>query len=296
VNSVEFILTLLSIPRLGLITARKLLPQSDQIPDDLNAFSDWLLSMDLNKITTSHDIIIHANTKANSLIQASNMQGITLISCLDEVYPKRLFNLDDYPLLLHCKGNLSLLGSPKTVAVIGTRQPSDYGNKVAVRMGELLSSKGWIVISGLAKGCDTGAHNGAIRNRNSTIAVLAHGLDRVYPSENRHLADSIIAQGGCLVTEYSIGYQPNRGSFVTRDRIQAAISKGIIVIETDIQGGTMHTVRIAKELGRPIACMQYDRQVKDAKLAGNEMLIGKQEAKALMNSEDIDSFIRELED
>ncbi len=175
---------------------------------------------------------------------------------------------------------------------MGSREPSEYGKKVARRLGKRLAEAGMVVVSGLAKGCDTEAHWGCIEAGGKTVAILAHGLDTVYPEENAQLAKAIISSGGCLLSEYIPPAEPTKKSFIERDRIQAALSKGIIVVESDVDGGTMHTAGFASQLGRKLGCMGYDREVADAKLGGNNKLVAEGKALRLVDAKDMNEFIR----
>lgn len=159
------------------------------------------------------------------------------------MYPKRLKRIPDAPVLIYAKGNLNCLNDQKLVAIVGTRKPSEYGSTCSHLFGKNFAERGIVVVSGLAKGIDTLAHKGCIEVNGKTIAVLAQGLDTpIYPKENRPLADKIIAAGGCLLSEYGLGVRGRPNYFVERNRIQSGVSDGVAVIETDVKGGTMHTV------------------------------------------------------
>ena len=121
---------------------------------------------------------------------------------------------------------------------------------------------------------------------------MAHGLDQVYPPENRALADQILSTEGCLVSEYPPGEKAFKYSFIERDRIQSGLSSGLIVVETDIEGGTMHTVRFGLEQGRPVACWKHPEQPASlAQARGNQKLIGEGKAVPLSGQEEVDAFL-----
>lgn len=220
--------------------------------------------------------------------------GIGIVGCLDAQYPKELQDLDDFPVLLYVRGNTAALANPNKVAIVGTKEPSEYGKKVARRLGAYFAEKGLTVVSGLAKGCDTEAHWGCIEAGGKTVAVLAHGLDMVYPEENQRLAEAIIEAGGCLVSEYMPPDQPTPQTHIERDRIQAALAKGVIVVESEIDGGTMHTARYALQLGRKLGCMGYDREVPEAIMTGNDQLVNAGKAVRLVDAEDMERFCKEI--
>jgi DNA processing protein len=171
-------------------------------------------------------------------------------------FPEKLREMDDPPLLLHCIGDSSLINSP-SVAVIGTREPTDFGSTAAIEFGKHLAENGQVVVSGLALGCDTGGHEGCLEAEGKTIAVLAHGLDTMFPKENRELAKRILSKGGLLLSEHEFGVGPRGYQFVERDRIQAALSDAVIVVETGIEGGTLHTVGFAEENDVPVFALDH---------------------------------------
>lgn len=149
-------------------------------------------------------------------------------------------------------------------------------------MGRFYAEKGWVVVSGLAQGCDTEAHRGCIEAGGKTVAVLAHGLDMVYPPENESLAKDIIESGGCLVTEYRPHDMPEEEHFIARNQIQEALCKAVIVVESDFEGSTMHTAQYATQLRRKLGCMSYlpDKTgTEDAKMEGNDSLVKAGQAK-----------------
>ncbi len=190
---------------------------------------------------------------------------ISVYSFFDDGYPERLKHLRDLqparasaPPLLYVLGNNEALGYAKSVAVVGTREPTDRGRDVSKRVSEVVVRCGGAVVSGLAHGCDAEAHAECVRLGGTTVAVMAQGLDRVYPRENRDLAQSIIDVGGALVSEHPPGAKVGRWAFVARDRIQSGLSDCVFVVETDVDGGAMHTARfcLAQGNGRELACFQ----------------------------------------
>lgn len=186
---------------------------------------------------------------AHKIWNISQQHGIQIISKDSHLYPECLLQIPDPPVLLHIKGNVDALARD-CIAIIGTRQPTDFGTTKAKRMGELFVNDGYVVVGGLAQGIDSAAHRGAMEANGLTVAVLAHGLDTVYPAKNRHLADEILKNDGALVSEYSWGTKSNRSYFVARDRIQSGLALGVLVVEAGLKSGTMHTVRFCKQQNR----------------------------------------------
>ena len=149
-----------------------------------------------------------------------------------------------------------------------------------------------MVVSGLALGCDTAAHEGCVQSRGITVAVLAHRVDYVYLATNRKLASSIIDGSGALVSEYAPGTKPRSSYFVERDRVQSAFSLGVIIVETDVEGGTMHTAGFAVKQKRRLACLVHPPKFASAEKArGNQKLIKEADAFPLEKKEDLDAFI-----
>jgi DNA processing protein len=165
-----------------------------------------------------------------------------------------LRHLEPAPEYLFVQGNSDRLAE-RCLSVVGTRRPSDRGLAAAFRFGHALGESGLVVVSGLALGVDSAAHRGALAANGFTVAVLGHGLDRIYPSVNRELAQSILRRGGCLVSEYAPGVPPLRPYFPLRNRIIAALSELTIVIEAAKRSGSLITAQYALDLGRELAVL-----------------------------------------
>jgi len=173
-----------------------------------------------------------------------------LVTCHDSRYPPALAEIPDPPLLLYVSGRVELLVQP-LVAVVGSRNASVQGRVDAESFAAALSGAGLCVVSGLALGIDTAAHEGALRGAGSTIAVVGTGLDRVYPARNRALAHRIAAQG-CIVSEYPLGMPPLAANFPRRNRIISGLAAGVLVIEAAAQSGSLITAQLAAEQGREV--------------------------------------------
>jgi len=142
------------------------------------------------------------------------------------------------------------------ISIIGTRHPTENGVIAAYDFGRFAAQNQIPVVSGLAYGCDAHSHIGCLKHGGIAIAVMAHGLDTVYPPEHISLAEQIIEQSGCLVSEYPPGVPTTRWSFVDRDRLQSGLSDAVIVIQTEKKGGTHHTAKFARDQGRRIYCIK----------------------------------------
>lgn len=245
----------------------------------------------------TRDMVEEAIRRADKVISDCESLGIRIITYLDPEYPKMLKKSTDYPSILYVLGDLSWIDTMNAVAIIGTREPSPFGYKVAHKLGEAFANRGFADISGLAVGCDTGGHTGCLSAGGRTAAVLAGGLDKVYPASNRRLADEILRKGGALISEYPPYAAPYRAAFVERDRLQAALSDGVFVIETREQGGTHHAVRFAGEYGRVIGCFSHpEKYAFIPEAAGNRMLVENGTAVPVANDSDLDRFCELLKD
>jgi DNA processing protein len=166
-------------------------------------------------------------------------------------YLQMMAPIADLPKSLYLLGNLPGERLP-SVAIVGTRRPTAYGREIAYRLSYELASKGVVIISGLALGIDSIAHQAALDAGGRTIAVLPGGLDRVYPASHSQLARRIVEKGNALVSEYPVGTQIFPVNFIARNRIVAGLSDGLLVIEAAIKSGTIHTVGFALEYGRSV--------------------------------------------
>jgi DNA processing protein len=196
----------------------------------------------------------HLLDEACSQIDRNTRQGLSVLTIGDDAYPQLLRLIPDPPLVLFVKGKPASLSAAPTVAVVGTRHPTECGVQVASRISRSLASAGCCIVSGLALGIDTAAHQGALEGGGQTVAVFGTPLDKVYPADNKELARKILDFGGAWVSETPTGGSTRRNSFVLRDRIQSGLSAVVIPVQTDIGGGTMHTVRFAHKHFRLLFC------------------------------------------
>jgi DNA processing protein len=177
--------------------------------------------------------------------------GIQVISCTDARYSPLLKEIHNPPLLLYIQGNVEAL-TGKTLAVVGTRNVSEYGRQVTEKLIHDLQPAGVTIISGLAAGIDTIAHWAALNERLPTVAVFGCGLDILFPRSNQRLSEEIVAQGGALVSEYPPGTPGNKYTYPQRNRIVAGLSHGVLVSEGDVRSGALITARLALEEGRTV--------------------------------------------
>jgi DNA processing protein len=176
--------------------------------------------------------------------------GVRIITPLDAEYPETLKTIHDPPLALYIRGRL-LPQDTKALGIVGSRSTSHYGLNAADRLAYQLGQVGFTVVSGLARGTDTAAHNGALKSGGRTIAVLGGAIDCLYPPENEVLAEKIARQGA-VISEYPMGRQADRMTFPYRNRIISGLSMGVLLIESAVKGGSMHTADAAMEQGRTV--------------------------------------------
>lgn len=181
-----------------------------------------------------------AITIAKNQLERANQHGVQILGKNDPDYPVLLRGIRDRPPVLYVKGKLQ--PGKKNVACVGTTKPSEFGIAETNRIVNLLATNGWSIISGLALGIDTESHRQALRSNGHTVAILAGGLDSVFPRENRDLAEEILKNGGALISEQPFGVIARAGSLIQRDRIQSGMSSCTVAMQTGIRGGTMHTV------------------------------------------------------
>ena len=175
--------------------------------------------------------------------------GASFIIREDEAYPRLLREIHDPPMGLYKKGAYALKDT--CIAVIGSRRTTQYGFSIAGRLSSELVRLGFCVVSGLARGIDTAAHEGALAAGGRTVAVLGSGIDTVYPPENEGLFRSIV-ESGAVLSEFPFGRGPDRQTFPMRNRIVSGLSEAAVVVESDVDGGAMITARLAADQGRTV--------------------------------------------
>ena len=200
------------------------------------------------------------------------MAQIITINKNDELFPESFRTIgEECPEKIYAMGKLDLLKSEHMVAIIGSRKATRAGNSKAYELGLNYAKKGYVVVSGLALGCDAAAHRGCMAGNGGTIAIVATGLDIVHPYENIPLQEEILRNGGLILSEQPLGTKANPTRLVARNRLQAALSEEVVVAECPVHSGTMHTVRFAQKYGKVIkaANFPYDKEEN----SGNKYII-----------------------
>lgn len=190
--------------------------------------------------------------RARDRVEDYESVGVSVIGSFDDQFPARLRAIPQAPAVLYVRGDP--IWPERALAVVGTREPSSFGETATEKLTSAAAARGVAIISGLALGVDGIAHEAALANGAMTIAVLGSGLDSVSPRQHRNLADRILEAGGLLVSEQPFDTAPGPRTLVARNRLQSGLAKALLVGQTGIKGGTLHTVRFAAEQRRPVFC------------------------------------------
>lgn len=291
-------LALLQLRGVGPATTRDAMRAMSECPQTARDVSDALLAISGRMKRPIHASVSQleiAFSEADRLLDECRRAGIGIAMEGDAKLWDAVWRIPKPPLMLFYRGKDTSAAAAPGVAVIGTREPSTYGMECGRRIAMACVHGGLAVVSGLAIGCDAAAHCGAIESGGLTIAVLAHGLHTVYPQQNRDMAEKILDVGGMLISEYAPGVEMRSNQLVERNRLQAGLSRGLIVIETDVEGGTMQTVRFAQGQGRLIACINHKLGIHDdPKSRGNQKLIRDGIATPLDSKEEVSAFLERL--
>ena len=187
----------------------------------------------------------------------------------DPPYPKLLKEIPDPPYLLYIRGQLP--NTSKAIAIVGTRKASDEGKELAHNIAFELAKENFVIVSGLALGIDTAAHQGTLRAKGKTISVLGNSIDDVYPSDNKPLATQIVESKGAVISEYGPGEKIEKENFLRRNRIVSGLSIATVVIEAPARSGSLATARLAGEQGRDVFVVPGN--VNDENYKGSNSLI-----------------------
>lgn len=225
--------------------------------------------------------------KADRELDFIRAHHITAVYHSDEAYPRRLLECEDAPLLMYMKGECDL-NARHVVGIVGTRNATNYGihfiNKLVDDLAESLDDL--LVVSGLALGCDVTAHRRAMARKVPTVGVVAHGLDTIYPAENRNDAAKMATGAGAVLTDYPSGTRPFRGNFLARNRIVAGMVDCLVVAESAADhGGALHTARLAREYNREV--MALPGRTSDHYSGGCNKLIRRQVASLCGGADDL---------
>ena len=285
------ILKLLSLNGIGPVGASKVI----KILDEYNAYDDSAIIKAFTKLSKtlnspfSFSDLEEAKKTAEQIVESTLANNIGILTYHNPNFPIKLRKLKNPPLILYYLGDISRLNE-NSIAIIGTRKPTDYGIKLAQRTSKIICQSKTNIISGLAIGCDSISHETAIDNKIYTSAILPCGLDKIYPKENEQLAKDIIKSGGSLISEYPVGTKPFKGSFVQRDRLVSGITNGTIVIQCDKDSGTIHTSKFALKQERQLGVLKIENK---SGFEGNNFLINEfKKTSSISDKASIDKFIK----
>ncbi|WP_427338611.1 DNA-processing protein DprA [Caloranaerobacter sp. DY30410] len=217
--------------------------------------------------------------------------GAKITTIFDIDYPKHLRNIYNPPKVIYIKGSLETKDEI-SIAIVGSRKATAYGKWVAEKFAKELASLGITIVSGLARGIDTKAHEGALATKGRTVAVLGNGIDVIYPKVNKMLFEKI-QNNGAIITEYPLGVQPLPYNFPMRNRIISGLSLGVLVVEASEKSGSLITAQIALEQGREVFAIPGN--INSIYSKGTNLLI-KDGAKIVMDVDDIIEEITLLKD
>lgn len=282
-EELEALLILSSLPQIGAVKIRLLMHHYGSATAALQAPLTELATFPgfNSKILQAWKKGLEEEKWKHNLLLVERLQT-QLIPFTSPHYPKRLLETVDYPLVLYVQGNL-LKEDQRCLAIVGTRQASLYGQEMAKQLSRELAQAGFTIVSGLARGIDTAAHQGAME-RGRTIAVLGSGLNCLYPNENKALAESS-QQKGALISEFPMATPPDRQNFPQRNRIVSGMTLGTLLIEAPPQSGAMLTVERALSQNRPVFALPG--RVDQESFRGNHMLIKERKAELIENEQDI---------
>lgn len=227
-------------------------------------------------------VAVREKVDLSQIWEQTQSKGIQILTWLDEAYPQRLKEIDQPPPVLYLRGEL-IPEDTWAVAIVGTRRVTPYGRQVTEEIASFLAANGITVVSGLARGIDSIAHNAALKAGGRTLAVLGSGVDRIYPPENRVLTDQIIEHGAVL-SDYAPGTPPESSNFPPRNRIISGLSMAVVVIEAGKTSGALITAEFAAEQGREIFAVPGNILAPQSK--GTNKLI-QQGAHPLLSASDI---------
>lgn len=288
-SELTYQLSLLQVPYIGYVHAKKLIEVFGSASDIFNArLSDLERVENIGEIKARSIKSFRDFNKAELEIEFIKKYKIKPLFLSDTQYPQRLANCFDPPAMLFYKGTADLNHS-RVVAIVGTRNNTDYGKSFTEKLVKSLADSDVIIVSGLAFGIDSVAHKCSLKYGIPTIGVVGHGLDTIYPSENNNLARQMLKSGG-LLTEFRRNTKPDKHNFPSRNRVVAGISDATIIVESGIKGGSNITANLAWGYNRDVFAVP-GRSI-DVKSAGCNKLIRENKAILLDEPEQLIEVMR----
>lgn len=253
---------------------------------DSTVFEDRFELMAYQEYFSNKDLVSEALLKADTILEKNKEFNIKVTFYTDKNYPKELAKIDNPPAIIYYKGAEFSEISEQSIACVGTRKPTKLSYNAVNYLIPQWVNNNCSIISGLACGVDKLSHQACISSGGKTVAVLAHGLDMIYPKENKALADRILSSGGILMSEYPVGTKADKFRFVNRNRLIVGMSKAVVIYECDAKGGTMHNVEYATQQKKPIFCPDVGDEVIDIQ-TGTKKLIDEHIATVIKQGRDI---------
>ena len=253
---------------------------------DSLVFEGRLELMAYQEYFSNNDLVSEALLKADTILEKNKEFNIKVTFYTDKNYPKELAKIDNPPAIIYYKGAEFSEISEQSIACVGTRKPTKLSYMAVNYLVPQWVNNNCSIISGLACGVDKLSHQSCISSGGKTVAVLAHGLDMIYPKENKALADRILSSGGILMSEYPVGTKADKFRFVNRNRLIVGMSKAVVIYECDAKGGTMHNVEYATQQKKPIFCPDVGDEVIDIQ-TGTKKLIDEHIATVIKQGRDI---------
>lgn len=276
-------LALTSIKDLGPVSIKRLVKHFGSAKAVFNSELESLLSVDGIKQETARRIKSFSDwEKIDKIIKGCEREGINIYTINDPDYPSLLREIHDSPTVLFCKGGLRDIDN-FSLSIVGSRKPTDYGRRVTEKLASELASLGITIVSGLARGVDSIAHNAALSVSGRTVAILGSGVSVIYPPENKKLAERITISGA-LISEFFPDESPKRENFPKRNRLISGMTLGTLVTEATTNSGALITATFAIEQGREVFAVPGNITSKNSE--GTNLLI-KKGAKLVQSVEDI---------
>lgn len=279
-----YLIALSQVDKVGDVTARTLISYCGSAEQVFKTKASQLIKIPgIGALTAQHISKAVPDELAQAQWQYCMKHEVKITSYLSDDYPHRLKHYPDSPILLYQRGSANL-NPERTIGIVGTRNMSLYGESLTEALVRDLAGMQISILSGLAYGVDTHAHRSCVEHNITTIGVMATGIDRVYPSENRRLADQM-CENGALITEYPIKTDPDRENFPRRNRIVAAMSDALVVIESARDGGSMITAAYAFDYNKDV--FVFPGRITDFGSSGNHLLIKQNKAQLIESAEDL---------
>lgn len=264
-----------------------------KILNETEDLDDLLYKIQLIESKFSLEYLRETKEKVDELYDDIINSDIDVITIFDENYPKKLEIMGKKkPLILYIKGNVEAMAK-HNIAIIGTRKPSKLSQEFETKLvKKIVNTSQKVIVSGLALGCDKLAHQTTVDENKSTIAILPSGVEVITPASNKKLAENILENGGCLVSEYEPNAKAFKRTYVERDQIVAAFSDATLVVECGVKSGTMHTVDAAKKFDRQIFSY-LPKDISNDSFSGNKFIL--ENNYNAIPVESIDKFLKDLE-